>query len=144
MKVSDILRSKGADVATIGSSATLAEAAQVLSVRKIGALVVSDDGATIAGIVSERDIVGQLAEQGATALDTQVHVAMTSEVHTCGCDDHIEDLMRRMTDHRIRHLPVTDDGALVGVVSIGDVVKRRVGELETVTNQLTDYIQTGR
>jgi CBS domain-containing protein len=144
MKVTDILRNKGADVATIGQSATLAEAAQVLSVRKIGALVVSDDGTTIAGIISERDIVHQLAEQGAAALDSAVGAAMTADVHTCGCDDHIEELMRRMTEHRIRHLPVVEDGALVGVVSIGDVVKRRVGELESVTDQLTDYIQTGR
>lgn len=144
MRVADILRQKGDDVATIAPSATLAEAAQVLSVRRIGALVVSVDGARIEGILSERDIVRQLAEWGAAALGTSVAEAMTVEVRTCATSDSVDELMAVMTEHRIRHLPVAVDDQLAGLVSIGDVVKRRVEQLETETQQLTEYIQTGR
>ncbi len=144
MRVSEILRHKGDDVATIASSATLAEAAEVLSVRRIGALIVSDDGSTIVGIISERDIVRHVAEKGAAGLTAHVARAMTEEVRTCSAADSLEHLMRLMTDHRIRHLPVLDDGRLGGIVSIGDVVKRRLEDLENERQQLTEYIQTGR
>src|SRR5262245_47847332 len=108
MRVTDILRQKGDEVATIAPSATLAEAAEVLSVRRIGALVVSEGDARIDGILSERDIVRQLAEWGAAALDRRVADAMTAEVHTCAKADSVDSLMARMTEHRIRHLPVAE------------------------------------
>jgi CBS domain-containing protein len=144
MRVTDILRQKGADVATIAPSATLAEAAQVLSVRRIGALVVSRGDDRIDGILSERDIVRHLAEWGPSALESAVSEAMTAEVLTCAKADSVDSLMAMMTEHRIRHLPVEQDGLLAGLVSIGDVVKRRVEELEVERQQLTQYIQTGR
>jgi CBS domain-containing protein len=144
MRVKDILRQKGSEVATISSTATLAEAAQALSTRRIGALVVSDDGLHITGILSERDIVRCLAELGADALGKTVSVAMTAEVQTCGKDDSLDELARTMTEGRFRHLPVVEGGEMAGLVSIGDVVKRRVEELETEAQALTEYIQTGR
>jgi CBS domain-containing protein len=144
MRVTDILRQKGDEVATIAPSATLAEAAQVLSVRRIGALVVSEGADRIDGILSERDIVRQLAEWGPSALETSVVDAMTAEVLTCAKSDSVDSLMAMMTEHRIRHLPVAEEGRLAGLVSIGDVVKRRVEELEVERQQLTEYIQHGR
>jgi CBS domain-containing protein len=144
MRVKDILRHKGSEVATIGSTATLAEAAHALSTRRIGALVVSDDGLHIVGILSERDIVRCLAEEGSSALERQVSVAMTAEVQTCSKDDSLDELARTMTEGRFRHLPVVEGGEMAGLVSIGDVVKRRVEELEQEAQALTEYIQTGR
>jgi CBS domain-containing protein len=144
MNVTDLLRRKGVEVETIAPSATIADAARVLAVRHIGALVVSTDGSEIEGILSERDIVRLVAEEGATSLDEPVSRAMTAEVRTCARTDPIEDLMAVMTDHRIRHLPVSTGGRLDGIVSIGDVVKHRVEHLEAERQQLTQYIQTGR
>ncbi len=144
MRVSGILASKGSTVATIAATATVADAADQLRTRGVGALVVSDDGRRIQGIVSERDVVRRLAERGDVVLSEQVATAMTAQVRTCAPEDSAEDLMRLMTDHRIRHLPVTVDDTLVGIVSIGDVVKWRVTELEDETRQLHDYITTGR
>jgi CBS domain-containing protein len=144
MKVKDILRHKGSEVATIASTATLAEAAHALSTRRIGALVVSDDGLHIAGILSERDIVRCLAEEGPGALELPVSAAMTAEVQTCSKDDSLDELARTMTEGRFRHLPVLEGGEMAGLVSIGDVVKRRVEELEQEAHALTEYIQTGR
>jgi CBS domain-containing protein len=144
MRVSGILASKGSTVATIAATATVADAADQLRTRGVGALVVSDDGRRIQGIVSERDVVRRLAERGDVVLSEQVATAMTAEVRTCAPEDSAEDLMRLMTDHRIRHLPVTVDDTLVGIVSIGDVVKWRVTELEDETRQLHEYITTGR
>jgi len=144
MRVSDILRTKGNEIVTIAPGATLADASRELSARNFGALVVSEDGVTIVGIISERDIVRHVARNGADALLTSVSEAMTADVRTCGRSDSLEDLMRVMTEHRIRHLPVVQDAALCGVVSIGDVVKRRVEQLENETKDLHDYIQGGR
>ncbi len=144
MRVSGILADKGDDVATITSTATLADAAAQLRERGVGALVVSADGRGIDGIVSERDVVLRLAADGADALTTPVEQVMTREVRTCAPDDSAEDLMRQMTEHRARHLPVVVDGTLCGIVSIGDVVKWRVTELEDETRHLHDYITTGR
>lgn len=144
MRVSGILASKGSIVATIAPTATVAEAADQLRTRGVGALVVSDDGRRIEGIVSERDVVRRLAERGELVLSDQVATVMTAEVRTCAPEDAAEDLMRLMTEHRIRHLPVSVDDILVGIVSIGDVVKWRVTELEDETRQLHDYITTGR
>jgi CBS domain-containing protein len=144
MRVTTILSEKGSTVATIDSTATLAEAAAELRLRGVGALVVSRDGRTIEGILSERDIVRRLAERGDHALGELVGAVMTAQVRTCEPTDTSEDLMRVMTDHRLRHLPVVVDGALSGIVSIGDIVKARLTELELEARALHDYITTGR
>jgi CBS domain-containing protein len=132
MKVREILEAKGSRVVTIRPDATLSTAVHRLALERIGALVVSDDGLRVAGILSERDIVTGLARDGADLLATGRHVAdlMTRNVATCGPDDTVKWLMAEMTRRRVRHLPVVDDGRLVGVVSIGDVVKSRLGEVE--------------
>ncbi len=144
MRVSDILRNKGDVIVTIAPTATLADASRELTSHNFGALVVSEDGATIVGIISERDLVRHVARDGAGALDSPVSAAMTAAVRTCSRSDSLEDLMRVMTEHRIRHLPVVEDARLCGVVSIGDVVKRRVEQLENETKDLHEYIQGGR
>ncbi|MDQ2677141.1 MAG: CBS domain-containing protein [Actinomycetota bacterium] len=144
MRVSGILASKGATVTTISPHATVADVADVLRLRGVGALVVSTDGRHIEGIITERDVVCRLAERGELALAESVTTVMTEQVRTCAPDDAAEDLMRLMTEHRIRHLPVEVDGVLSGIVSIGDVVKWRVTELEDETRHLHDYITTGR
>ncbi|MFK7920242.1 MAG: CBS domain-containing protein [Ilumatobacter sp.] len=141
MNVQSILSVKGTEVVTIAPSATLAEATALLRERGFGALIASVDGASLDGIVSERDIVRALADQGADALGCDVDSVMSSEVFTCAPGDSIGDLMSLMTQRRIRHLPVLDGGALGGMVSIGDVVKFRLGELERENNQLHEYIQ---
>jgi CBS domain-containing protein len=143
MRVRSILQEKGSWVATIAPTSTVAEAAQALAEHDVGALVVSSDGRTIEGILSERDIVRGLA------LDPEVRsrdVAelMTSEVMTCAPDATVDALMAVMTDERVRHLPIVEDGALVGIISIGDVVKHRVQELQAEAQTLHDYIETGR
>lgn len=144
MRVATILENKGSTVATINASATLAEAAGELRLRGVGALVVSMDGRSIEGIISERDVVRRLAEKGAQALDEPVSQVMSAEVRTCSLSDRCDDLMRVMTEHRMRHVPVVVDGALGGIISIGDVVKHRVNELEEEAEALHDYITTGR
>jgi CBS domain-containing protein len=144
MRVSGILASKGATVATIPPDATVADAAGELRLRGVGALVVSGDGRHIEGILSERDVVRRLAERGEHALSERVAELMTTNVRTCTPDDAVDDLMRRMTEHRMRHLPVVVDGELAGIVSIGDVVKWRVEELEDEARRLHDYVTTGR
>ena len=144
MRVSGILASKGTTVATIAPQASVAEAADELRRHGIGALVVSGDGRSIDGIISERDIVLRLSEAGGEVLRQPVSAVMTSEVQTCAMDDTCDELMRVMTEQRTRHLPVVAQGELAGIVSIGDVVKRRVTELEDETRHLHDYIVTGR
>ncbi len=145
MNVRTILGNKGADVATIGQKASLSDATAQLRDRGVGALVVSDDGRHIDGIVSERDVVRALAAHGSSALGRTVGSAMSTEVVTCGADDSVDDLMAAMTERRIRHLPVLDgDGLLAGIISIGDVVKARLGELQTENQALAEYITHGR
>ena len=144
MRVSGILASKGTTVATIAPQASIAEAADELRRHGIGALVVSSDGRSVDGIISERDIVLRLSEAGGDVLGQPVSAVMTSEVQTCALDDTCDELMRVMTEQRTRHLPVVTQGELAGIVSIGDVVKRRVTELEDETRHLHDYIVTGR
>ena len=145
MHVRMILADKGAMVVTISRTASLADAAAVLRDHRVGALVVSDDGTTVDGIISERDLVLSLAAHGASALGRPVSDAMTREVVTCRPDDHVGHLMALMTSQRMRHLPVLDDdGRLAGIVSIGDVVKHRLGELEVENEQLYDYLHQGR
>ena len=144
MQTDQILDRKGRDVATITPESTVRTAVEQLHSANVGALVVSPDGASVAGIVSERDVVRRLATTGPTLLDEPVSSIMEAEVLTCTGRDPVDDLMHRMTEHRIRHLPVVDDGQLVGIISIGDVVKTHVDALETEREQLVGYIQHGR
>ncbi|MFK8024238.1 MAG: CBS domain-containing protein [Ilumatobacter sp.] len=142
MHVQTILSAKATGVTTIAPGATLAEATEVLRDRGFGALVVSADGVSIDGIVSERDIVRALAESGGSTLAREVASCMSPDVVTCHPADSVDALMQSMTERRIRHLPVVDDaGALAGMISIGDVVKYRLGELERENDQLHEYIQ---
>jgi CBS domain-containing protein len=143
MLVRTILQHKGSWVATIAPSDTIAEAARALAEHDVGALVVSTDGQTIEGILSERDIVRELAVDS-DVRSRSVAELMTGDVMTCGPDATVDSLMAVMTDERVRHLPIVDDGALVGIISIGDVVKHRVRELQDETQVLHDYIETGR
>jgi CBS domain-containing protein len=145
MNVQSILANKGSDVATVGQDVSLADAAQMLRDRGIGALVVSGDGRAIEGIISERDVVRTVATHGAGALGRTVGSAMSTDVVTCANPDGVERLMALMTSRRIRHLPVVDDrGQLSGIISIGDVVKTRLNELESENKALFDYITHGR
>jgi CBS domain-containing protein len=145
MNVQSILAGKGSDVATIGHTASLSDAAAALRDRGVGALVVSNDGQHIDGIVSERDLVRALAAHGAGALGRTVGSVMSTEVVTCGAADSVDDLMASMTERRIRHLPVVNtQGLLAGIVSIGDVVKARLGDLETENQALVEYLHHGR
>lgn len=145
MNVQSILGTKGTDVHTVKSTVSLANVASLMRDHRIGSLVVSEDGQHIDGIVSERDIVRALANHGASALGRPVSTAMSVDVVTCAAGDAVESLMRSMTDRRIRHLPVVDaDGVLGGVVSIGDVVKSRLGALEHENQALVEYITQGR
>lgn len=142
MKVRDILAHKGSAVVTVRPDTTVTTAVHRLMLERIGALVVSDDGVRLLGIVSERDIVRVVAERGADALapDVTVEEVMTRNVLTCGLDDTVKDLMTTMTQRRIRHLPVVENGRLAGMVSIGDVVKNRLEEVELEANVLREYI----
>jgi CBS domain-containing protein len=141
MTVQRILHEKGGEVTTVKPDATLAEVAAVLSGRRIGAVVVMD-GEKVGGILSERDIVRALAAEGAAALERRARDYMTSKVMTCRLQDPIADVMQRMTAGRFRHLPVVENGRLVGIVSIGDVVKRKIEEVEHDAAQMRDYIAT--
>jgi CBS domain-containing protein len=140
VRISTLLENKGSAVATIRGDATVAEAVDELSRNRVGALVVSADGQTIDGIVSERDVVRTLSERGESVLQELVSSIMSSTVHTCSPDDDTESLMRIMTERRIRHVPVVDGGRLSGIVSIGDVVKDRIEELEKNKTELIEYI----
>ena len=144
MKVENILRSKGWAVETIQSGATMAHAIHRLMTAGIGALVVSDDGETVLGTLSERDVVWALSRQGGAVLDMHVAECMTRGGPVCEADDRIQDAMAEMTRRRQRHLPVLRDGKLCGVISLGDVVKNRLDELELETNVLRDAYFTRR
>jgi CBS domain-containing protein len=140
MKVSNLLATKGSDVATISQERSVADAVALLKERGIGALVVTGAKAPIAGMFSERDVVRALATSGATALDMKVAELMSAEVSVCSPSTELNDLMTMMTERRFRHVPVVDDGRLVGLVSIGDVVKARLEELEHDKKDLLDYV----
>jgi CBS domain-containing protein len=141
MRISDVIRRKGDQVVTVRADATVRQLLELLEEHGIGAVVVSNDGSTVTGIVSERDVVRHLHNAGAGLLDQTVATIMTSEVHTVSPGDDIEDLARMMTDLRVRHVPVVVDDKLVAIVSIGDVVKSRIDELKTERDHLVDYIQ---
>ena len=141
MQIKDVLRGKaaGPDVATTSPSASVEELLALLARYNVGALPVVDGGELV-GIVSERDVVRQLHERGRELLDVTVRDLMTADVVTCAPGDRAADLARVMTDRRIRHLPVCDDSGLIGIVSIGDLVKTRIDQLEREHEQLTSYI----
>jgi CBS domain-containing protein len=140
MKINDVINAKPShDVVTIGPDATVRELVALLAEHNVGALVVSDDGERVTGIVSERDVVRRL-HADAGVLDTTVSEIMTADVRTCAGEDGLTDLMQTMTQHRIRHVPVVADGRLTGIISIGDVVKNRIGELEFERDQLDSYV----
>lgn len=141
MRISDVIRRKGGEVVTLPLDATVQQLLEILEKHHIGAVVVSDDGVTVSGIVSERDVVRHLHSDGVGMLEETVEMIMTSDVHTCTLEDRTEDLARVMTEHRVRHLPVLDDGRLVAIVSIGDIVKGRIDELQTERDHLVGYIQ---
>lgn len=143
MNVQAILKSKGTQVETVRPDMSVGQVCRRLSELGIGALVVSADEKRVDGIVSERDVIRLLARDGANVLDTPVAGIMSRNVVTCGCDDNVAHLMGMMTEHRIRHLPVMKDEALVGIVSIGDVVKSRIRETEHEAEALREYIATG-
>ncbi|MFI9508538.1 CBS domain-containing protein [Nocardia sp. NPDC052566] len=141
MRIAEILRRKGSDVATVAPETTVRDLLRVLAEHNIGAVIVSADGTTIAGIVSERDVVRSLLAKGTGLLELPVAEIMTAAVHTCAPEDRVDGLRRTMTEHRIRHLPVVRDDKLVGIVSIGDVVKSAISELATERQHLVDYVQ---
>lgn len=142
MTVRAILDLKGRDVTTIVPDKTLGEAASLLSQHKIGALVVTGADRRVTGILSERDIVKAISAGGAAALEEKISARMTREVVTCGPSDTMAELMGRMTAGRFRHVPVIENGRLVGIISIGDVVKHRLAEMERESSALRDYIRT--
>ena len=142
MTVKAILSVKGTEVLTIEPTTSLAAAAKLLAERKIGALVVTGPDQRVVGIVSERDIVQQLAAHGPAALDLALTEVMTRKVTTCSASDTISSVMEQMTAGKFRHLPVVEQGRLAGLVSIGDVVKHRLQEMEREQSALRDYIQT--
>ncbi|MEV4281123.1 CBS domain-containing protein [Actinoplanes xinjiangensis] len=140
MRISDILRVKGEQVVTVRPDASIERLLAVLAEHGIGAAVVSRDGSVVDGIVSERDVVRALAARGAAVLAEPVSAIATTQVRTVAPEAQLEEVERLMTERRFRHVPVVVDGALRGVVSIGDVVKNRIGELEDERSTLTGYI----
>ena len=142
MRISDVLRSKGSTVATVDPGLTVSGLVAELAKHNVGAMVVVANGQVV-GIVSERDVVRQIHARGANLLNAKVSEIMTSSVFTCLPTDSVNSLEQTMTERRIRHMPVVVDGELAGIVSIGDVVKSRIGELESDREQLESYIARG-
>ncbi|MDV3128279.1 CBS domain-containing protein [Mycobacterium sp. 21AC1] len=144
MRIADVLKNKGAAVTTISPEATVAELLAGLTEMNIGAMVVIGPGGRLAGIVSERDVVRRLHERGSSLLAQPVSEIMSTVLATCTPRDTVDHLSVLMTENRVRHIPVLDDGRLAGIVSIGDVVKTRMEELEAEQQQLQAYITQGR
>jgi CBS domain-containing protein len=142
MTISIILASKGREVVTIAPSASLASAVGLLVEKRIGAVLILSADRRVVGILSERDVVRALAERGAGALEEPVSQTMTRKVSTCNENESVFNIMERMTEGRSRHVPVVDQGQLVGIVSIGDVVKHRLNEMERESTAMHDYILT--
>jgi CBS domain-containing protein len=140
MHVAAVIKRKGSDVVTIAADQTIAEAVNVLVERRIGALLVMDGNDAVGGIISERDIVGALSRSGADVLTQKVSDLMTTDVRSCSCHDTIAEVMTVMTQERSRHLPVIDDGKVVGMISIGDVVKQRLDDTELEVESLRGYV----
>jgi len=140
MRIREVLGSKAShDVVTITPEAGVRDLLELLAEHNVGALIVSADGTTVDGIVSERDVVRHLHHDG-TVVNNTVGAIMTTDVETCDSDTLLDDLMKTMTDRRVRHVPVVDDGRLVGIVSIGDVVKHRIDQLQFERDQLDHYV----
>jgi CBS domain-containing protein len=140
MRINDVLNAKPShEVVTIGPDALVRELVGLLAQHNVGALIVSSDGSAVEGIVSERDVVRRLHDD-ADVLDRPVGRIMTTQVRTCEGHQSVTELMQLMTEHRIRHVPVVTDGALAGIISIGDLVKHRIGELEFERDQLDSYV----
>jgi len=144
MRITDVLRGKGTQVVTVPPDTKVRRLLEVLAEHGIGAAVVSHDGTSVDGIVSERDIVRAFAKRGAAVMSEPVTAIYTAEVHTITPEISLDEVMRMMTERRVRHAPVVVDGVLRGIVSIGDVVKNRIDELETERAHLTDYITGAR
>lgn len=140
MNVATILRQKGRAVTTASPQATLLEIANKLAAKRIGAIVIVGTGGEVSGIVSERDIIRVIGSKGPECLSRPVSESMTRQVITCSEEDTLDELMRSMTEGRFRHLPVVTDGALVGIISIGDVVKHHVAEVEMEATAMREYI----
>lgn len=143
MLVSDILKTKGTNVVTVAPDTPVGAAVATLAEKRIGCIVVTTDGGALAGILSERDVVRTLAEQGGDVLDEPVSALMTAKVVTCTTSQTIADVMEMMTSGRFRHVPVLQDGRLAGMISIGDVVKFRLEETEEEVRQLAAYVAGG-
>ena len=145
MNVETILASKGSEVSTIRPDATVGEALHRMRIERIGALVVSEDGASIAGIISDRGIMWAIDEYGVGVLGNSVGSVMTKEVFTCSREDRVSALMATMTKRRFRHIPVVEkDGRLCGIISIGDVVKHRLDEIQHEADAMREYIAGAR
>ncbi|MGH3491932.1 MAG: CBS domain-containing protein [Sciscionella sp.] len=142
MRIADVLAIKGAAVITVASATTVTQLLDALAQHNIGAVLVSD-GERLQGIVSERDVVRALHERGPATLNAPVHTIMADDVVTCAAQDTVDAVMTTMTERRIRHLPVMQDGSVIGIVSIGDVVKNHVAQLESDREQLESYIVQG-
>ena len=143
MNVAGILKVKGRAVTTARPDSTLYEAAQKLAAKRIGAVVVVGDQGTVAGIISERDVIRAIGDRGPEVLQSPVAEFMTRDVVACGETSLVDELMQMMTRGRFRHLPVLEDGALVGIISIGDVVKHHVAEVEMEVSAMRNYLATG-
>lgn len=144
MSVGEILKAKGTDVQTIAGGSTVADAVERLRDESIGALVVSSDGRTVEGVFSERDVIAGLADHGEAVLGMKVRDLMTKSVATCSPEDGVGKVMLEMSELRARHFPVLDDDQLIGIVSMGDVVKNRLDEVELEKNVLRDSYIAGR
>lgn len=142
MTVEHILRSKGRNVVTVEPDRTLIEVAKLLSEQRIGAVLVGDAFRPVLGILSERDIVRAVAERGPAALEEPISQFMTGKVETCTGESAINEVMEMMTTGKFRHVPVVEGGRLVGIVSIGDIVKHRLAEVEAETQAMREYIAT--
>lgn len=143
MSVELILKIKGSDVVSVGPEDSIEATASLLSARKIGAVIVKDRDGAVVGVLSERDVVRGIAQFGAAALARPVKDLMTGKVVSCRLQDSVTDVLGRMTDRRIRHLPVIEDGKLMGMISIGDAVKQRIDEALLEADELKRYIATG-
>ena len=141
MILDQILREKGAEVYSVAESASLKEAAELLDTRKVGAMVILNEAGSVIGVISERDIVRAVARGGAAALKLPVSECMSRQVVTARCKETIEAAMDRMTDRRVRHLPVVEGSRLLGIVSIGDLVKWRIAEATAEVAAIRSYIQ---
>ena len=143
MLVSVLIKEKGAGVITTEPATTVAEVADIIARKRIGAVVVTEQDDQVVGIISERDIVNGLSKFGINLLKLPVSDVMTRDVFTCATTENLNQLRREMTNRRARHIPIVEEGKLIGIISIGDIVKNRLDELESETQQMRDYIATG-